>query len=79
MAAYVLIQTASNAGPIAPELQIVSGVAHAQDLHGPYDAIALTRAEHRSLEEILADIRQVPGVTRAVIAPLVKSPSTEAA
>jgi hypothetical protein len=83
MQAYVLVQTASNTGPIARDLEVIAGVESAQDLRGPYDAIVRAGSNHRPPETILADIRKVPGVVRALCAPLVAplhdAPRTEAA
>jgi DNA-binding Lrp family transcriptional regulator len=78
MQAYVLVQTHSGAGRIARDLRAVPGVILAEDLSGPYDAIALARSDSsgRPLEGVIADIREVPGVTRALSAPLIH-PSKE--
>jgi hypothetical protein len=57
---------------IARALKGVSGVIMAEDLQGPYDAIALTGADSRgrSLDGVVADIRSIPGVIRALAVPL---------
>ncbi|MGH2809241.1 MAG: hypothetical protein ACRDKT_18395 [Actinomycetota bacterium] len=75
MKAYVLVQTTSEAGAIAADLRTVPGVVSADDLQGPYDAIALTRSDHHGddLAAILDAFHELPGVTRAVVAPLVRS------
>lgn len=75
MAAYVLIQTAAGADPIAPILQDIGGIVLAEELRGPYDAIALARAgsSAMSLDQILTEVRELPGVTRAITAPLIDS------
>jgi hypothetical protein len=75
MQAYVLVQTHSDAGRIAGELGAVPGVIIAEDLSGPYDAIALAGSDPsgRPLEGVIAEIREVPGVARALSAPLVHS------
>lgn len=75
MQAYVLIQTDSRKAGIAKHLRAVPGVVLADDLQGPYDAIALARAgsSARSLEGVIATIRELPGVTRAISAPLPNS------
>jgi hypothetical protein len=75
MQAYVLVQTHSDAGRIAGDLRAVPGVVLAEDLSGPYDAIALVHSDSssRPLEGVIAGIREVPGVTRAVSAPLLHS------
>lgn len=82
---YVLIQTQPGSGSIAATLQTIPGVELAQDLRGPYDAIALAHADTRprALQGVLAQIRKLPGIVRAVAAPVVHSheefPSDEAA
>ena len=78
MQAYVLVQTHSDADPIAGALRSVPGVIHAEDLRGPYDAIALAHSDSpgRPLEVVIAEIREVPSVARALSAPLVH-PSAE--
>jgi hypothetical protein len=78
MQAYVLVQTDPDAGRIAGVLEDVPGVIFAEDLRGPYGAIALARSEMSGhpIEGVIAEIRKVPGVNRAVPAPLVHS-STE--
>jgi hypothetical protein len=58
--------------PIARSLQAVPGVVFAQDVSGPYDALALARSDGTddALQGILAKIRKLPGVIRALPAPL---------
>ena len=75
MKAYVLIQTEANREPIAESLREIDGVISAQDLTGPYDAIALARSDStRSLtEQVVAQIQYLPGVIRALSAPLIGS------
>jgi hypothetical protein len=70
--AYVLVQTQPEANGIVRALRDVPGVILAEDLRGPYDAIALadTHSSGRTLEGVVADIRGVPGVIRALLAPL---------
>ncbi|MGH2757166.1 MAG: Lrp/AsnC family transcriptional regulator [Actinomycetota bacterium] len=83
MKAYVLVQTATGFGPIASELQVIPGVSSAEDLRGPYDAIVVAGSDGRPLETVLSEIRRLPGVTRALPAPLgssmVRPSDTEAA
>jgi DNA-binding Lrp family transcriptional regulator len=73
--AYVLIQTEPNNGPLSERLQGIAGVVSAEDLSGPFDAIALVRSDStRSLtEEVVAQIGRLPGVIRALSAPLIRS------
>lgn len=76
MKAYVLIQT-GDSEPIGEALRLLPGVISADNLRGPYDAIALvnsTSAEH-PIDRILGDIKHLPGVARALTAPLVPSSS----
>jgi len=73
--AYVLIQTEANRAPIAEAIRRLPGVITAEDLTGPYDAIALARADSsRGLsEQVVAAIERLPGVIRALSAPLIRS------
>lgn len=75
MQAYVLIQTEVNGRPIADALRDVPGVLDADDLSGPFDAIALAAADSiRALgDQVVAEIQRIPGVIRALSAPLVGS------
>lgn len=76
MNAYVLVQTDGNTDPIAPRLQGLPGVVFAEDVRGPYDALALARSDQDglALDAIVAEIRKLPGVIRALAAPLIGSP-----
>ena len=70
--AYILVQSLPEANGIARLLRNVPGVILAEDLRGPYDAIVLadTQSNGRTLQGIVTGIREVPGVTRALSAPL---------
>jgi hypothetical protein len=71
--AYVLIQT-TGAEPIGEALRLLPGVVSADNLRGPYDAIALVSpvsVEH-PIGRIIDDIKRLPGVARALMAPLVR-------
>jgi hypothetical protein len=72
--AYVLIQTADGQ-PIAQALRAIPGIVSAEDLSGPFDAIALAGSDSTRglLEGILAEIQRLPGVLRALPAPLIRS------
>jgi DNA-binding Lrp family transcriptional regulator len=72
MDAYVLIQTDGNIDSMVDALRAIPGVDHAEDLTGPYDAIAFARSETMvDLNDgVLRTIRELPGVTRALPAPL---------
>ena len=78
MTAYVLIQTRSDGKPLSTSLRAIPAVVEAEDLTGPYDAIALTDADSSRdlLERVLPQIRDLPGVTQALPAPLAH-PRTE--
>jgi DNA-binding Lrp family transcriptional regulator len=71
--AYVLIQIEPNRAPIAETLRAMPGVISAQDLTGPYDAIVLARSDSTSnlTEQLVARIQDLPGVIRALSAPLI--------
>jgi hypothetical protein len=70
--AYVLIQTTTETHSIADEVNLVPGVIATDDLQGPYDAIALTASDPKGLrlQGTLETIRELPGVTRAIVAPV---------
>jgi len=70
--AYVLVQTLPRTDPIAGSLRNVPGVVFAEDVSGPYDALALARPDRdgHGLEDILEQIRDLPGVLRALAAPV---------
>jgi hypothetical protein len=74
--AYVLVQTTANQGSIAEQLRGIRGVVEAADLSGPFDAIALAASDSvRSLtDQIVEDVRRLPGVIRVLTAPLVTTP-----
>lgn len=69
--AYVLVQTAAHGGRMAGLLQELPGVVFAEDVRGPYDALALVRSEG-GFEAIVDRVRGLPGVTHAFAAPLVR-------
>lgn len=75
MQAYVLIQTEPNRQPIAETLRTLAGVLDAEDLSGPFDAIALAASDSmRGLtDHVVNEIQRLPGVIRALSAPLVGS------
>jgi hypothetical protein len=72
--AYVLIQTADGQ-PIARAVRAIPGVVSAEDLSGPFDAIALAGSDSTRdlLDGIVAEIQKLPGVLRALPAPLIRS------
>ena len=75
MTAYVLIQARPDSKPLGEPLRAMRGVVSAEDLTGPYDAIAVANAESsRDLfDRILPEIRGLDGVTQALPAPLVRA------
>lgn len=75
MKAFVLIQTQAVNEPIANVLRTFPEIESAEDLTGPYDAIALATAgsTRELLDIVVPKIRELPGVTRVLPAPLVDS------
>jgi hypothetical protein len=76
MTAYVLVQTATQDGRIANLLRRVPGIVFAEDVRGPYDALALVRADASgdTFQAIVDQIRGLPGVIHALAAPLAQDP-----
>ena len=76
MTAYVLVQTATQDGRIAGLLRRVPGIVFAEDVRGPYDALALVRSDAGgdTFESIVDQIRGLPGVIHALAAPLAQGP-----
>ena len=74
MTAYVLVQTATQDGRIANLLRKVPGIVFAEDVRGPYDALALVSsgAGGDSFQAIVDQIRGLPGVIHALAAPLAR-------
>jgi hypothetical protein len=72
MEAYVLVQTNTRRRQIAEELRAISGIVFAEDVSGPYDALALARQDPGAddLQGMLEQIRQLPGVIHALAAPV---------
>ena len=81
MTAYVLIQKQPHSEAVASRLRAMPEVVAADDLTGAFDAIALARAaSSRDLfETVLPRIREIPGVTQALPAPLVHDRETREA
>jgi DNA-binding Lrp family transcriptional regulator len=71
--AYILIQTAVNAGHVAREIRDIEGVEAAEDVSGPYDVIVRTSAaDMDSLGKmVVAKIQAVEGITRTLTCPIV--------
>jgi Lrp/AsnC ligand binding domain len=76
--AYVLIQAESSGTSLAPALISIPGVVSAEDLSGAFDAIVLAAAAstRQLMDDVVAAIRTIPGVTRALPAPLLRSANT---
>ena len=73
MEAYVLVQTQTPQGrQVADALRTVPGVVFAEDVSGPYDALALARYDGDGFGGMLDEIRGIPGVIRALAAPLAR-------
>ena len=77
MTAYVLVQTATQNGGIARRLREVPGIVFAEDVRGPYDALALARSDVMgdAFQAILDQIRGLPGVIHALAAPVAPEPA----
>jgi hypothetical protein len=77
MTAYVLVQTATQDGGIARRLREVPGIVFAEDVRGPYDALALARSDVMgdAFKTILDQIRGLPGVIHALAAPVAREPA----
>jgi hypothetical protein len=75
MEAYVLVQTDTGRDPIAETLKEIPGVKVAEDLTGPYDAIVIASYDQlgRPIDVIVEEILSVQRVTRALVAPVVRS------
>ena len=72
--AYILVQTnVGKAAEVARAIAEISGVTQAEDVTGPYDVIV--RAEAPSVDElgklVVAQVQNVPGITRTVTCPIV--------
>lgn len=71
--AYVLIQTAVNAGHVASEIRNIEGVEAAEDVSGPYDVIVRTSAPDMDTlgQMVVSKIQSVEGITRTLTCPIV--------
>jgi hypothetical protein len=70
--AYVLIQADASGAPLAEELQTIPDVISAQQVSGAFDVIAVARSSSAQdlTDGVLARIRSIPGVIRALPAML---------
>ena len=75
MQAYVLVQTDSRHAHVAELLRDLPGVVFAEDVRGPYDALALARSDPEGVgfDGTLETIRALPGVIHALAAPLAQA------
>ena len=75
MQAFVLIQADPGPEPLAPFLRSIPGVLEADTVSGAFDAIALAQAPsvRELLQDVVARIVALPGVRRALPAPLIGS------
>lgn len=73
--AYVLVQTDPRTDRIAELVRAVPGVLFAQDVSGPYDALAGSDRAGSALDAIIGQIRALPGVIHALPAPLSGAPA----
>jgi hypothetical protein len=70
--AYVLVQTAVNAGHVAQDIRGIEGVESADDVSGPYDVIVVASAtDMDTLGALVAKIQSVEGITRTLTCPVV--------
>jgi DNA-binding Lrp family transcriptional regulator len=71
--AYILIQTAVNAGHVAKEIRGLEGVESANDVSGPYDVIVAASAPSMDAlgQMVVAKIQAVDGITRTLTCPIV--------
>jgi hypothetical protein len=66
----VLVQTDPQTTAIAGQIERLDGFEFAEDVRGPYDAVAVTRSDGAGdgIQVILDEIRRLPGVIRALAA-----------
>lgn len=71
--AYILIQTAVNAGHVAGDIRRIEGVESAEDVSGPYDVIVRTSAADMDTlgKLVVSKIQSVEGITRTLTCPIV--------
>jgi DNA-binding Lrp family transcriptional regulator len=74
MTAYVLIQKQSSDAPLSESLREIPGIVSAEDTTGAYDAIAVARSGSSGelADIVVSEIRRLPGVTHALLAPLIR-------
>lgn len=79
--AFLFVQTERGLSGIAGRLRAIPGIVLAVDLSGPYDALALASfvGDGRAIDRIANTIRELPGVLRAIVAPITPRADTVAA
>ena len=70
MQAYVLVQTDTRRRDVTDRIRALPQVVFAEDVSGPYDALALARSNGHGFDDVLGRIRELPGVIHALAAPL---------
>ena len=70
MQAYVLVQTDARRRDVTDRIRTLPQVVFAEDVSGPYDALALARSDGHGFDDVLGRIRELPGVIHALAAPL---------
>ena len=70
--AYVLVQTTTNAAHVAREIRAIEGVEVADDISGPYDVIAVVRADSMDAlgQLVVSKIQAIEGITRTLTCPV---------
>jgi len=74
VSAYVLIQTeVGKAAQVATEMRGIDGVTSADDVTGPYDVIAVARAENMDDlgKMVVSRVQMIDGITRTTTCPVV--------
>lgn len=74
VSAYVLIQTeVGKAAQVATEMRGIDGVTSADDVTGPYDVIAVARAD--TMDDlgkmVVSRVQMIDGITRTTTCPVV--------
>jgi hypothetical protein len=74
MQAYVLVQTDTQRRHVAGHLRTLPGIVFAEDVSGPYDALAIARSDPDGdgFQGVLDQIRTLPGVLHALAAPVAR-------
>ena len=70
MQAYVLVQTDTRGQDVTDRIRALPEVVFAEDVSGPFDALAFARSDGSGFDGVLDRIRSLPGVIHALAAPL---------